>query len=288
MRMKKLLFPLLILLIFAAGALITLYPIIADKWAQEHQLSVVQQYNEVVQQVDRTEIENELALVDKYNRSLWENKVKLSDPFDPNAPDFPDGNYYELLNLTDTMAYIEIPKISVNLPIYHGTKPETLEKGVGHLEGTSLPAGGEGTHACLSAHSGLPTAKLFTDLSKLTEGDKFFIHVLDLTLAYEVDQITVVEPTDIKLLGIEDGQDYVTLITCTPYAVNTHRLLVRGTRIEYTEETHQEAVEAVAETELSTIEIVQRIAIAAGFLLFLILVIVLLKPKKYKGKHTKK
>ena len=282
MRKKNGLLIAAVLLIYFIGAAVLLYPMVASMWAKKHQLVIVEDYTAAVKETDRSEIEAELAAARKYNASLLENSVMLSDPFDPEAPEFPDGEYDELLDLSDVMAYIEIPRIQVNLPVYHGTEKETLEKGVGHLEGTSLPVGGIGTHACLSAHTGLPTAELFTNLTKLKTGDQFFIHVLDQTLAYQVDNISVVDPTDISLLTIGEDTDYITLITCTPYAVNTHRLLVRGTRIEYSENAVQEPVQQIVITELSTIEKVQLGAMGLGVILFAVLIVLLLKPKKQR------
>ncbi len=145
-------------------------------------------------------------------------------------------NYLEVLRVFDTMGTIEIPKIAVNLPIYHGTDAQTLEKGVGHLRQTALPIGGAGSHAVLTGHTGLPNAKMFDGLSKLKIGDKFYVHVLGETLAYEVDAINVVKPEEVRLLNPISGEDHVTLLTCTPYGVNTHRLLVRGVRVPYVEE----------------------------------------------------
>lgn len=285
MRKKNGLLIVAVLLVYFIGAAVLLYPMVASMLAKKHQLVVVDNYISVIEHTDRSEIEAEFAAVEKYNASLLENSVMLSDPFDPDAPEFPDGEYNELLDFSDVMAYIKIPRIKVNLPVYHGSERETLEKGVGHLEGTSLPVGGNGTHACLSAHSGLPTAELFTNLTKLEIGDMFYIHVLDKTLAYQVDNISVVEPTDISLLTIEEGTDYITLITCTPYAVNTHRLLVRGTRVDYTEEAEQESIQKVVRTKLSTVEKVQLGAIGLGVVLFAVLIVLLLKPKKQRGKH---
>ena len=152
------------------------------------------------------------------------------------------GNYWQLLNVDDTgmMGYITIPRLNTTIPIYHGTDETVLQIGVGHMQGTSLPVGCENTHAALSGHRGLPTASLFTDLDQMQLGDQFYIKVLGQTLAYEVDQILTVEPQDTEALDIVEGQDYVTLVTCTPYGVNSHRLLVRGHRVPYTEEMAQE------------------------------------------------
>jgi sortase A len=172
-----------------------------------------------------------------YNAALANGRVKLSDPFEKSGENTLFDDYSVLLCTSSTgiMSYIDIPKIDVFLPVYHGTEANTLENGVGHLEGSSLPIGGESTHCVLSAHTGLNHAKLFTDLTELQNGDLFFLQTLGETLAYEVDQILVVEPYDCSALGVEPGKDYCTLVTCTPYGVNSHRLLVRGKRVPYEE-----------------------------------------------------
>lgn len=277
-------------LLFLLGALILLYPAISSKFAEINQGQVLVQYQEVVSSVNQEELDAEYALAEKYNNSLTQNKVTLTDPFDPNAPKFPDGDYETLLDITDAMATIVIPAIKVNLPVYHGTETETLEKGVGHLEATSLPVGGVGSHAVLSAHCGLPSAELFTNLSKLQLGDVFEIEVLGRTLYYQVDAINVVEPTDTSLLYIDPEQDYVTLVTCTPYGINSHRLLVRGTRV-FPEENEEvlTAVEEPSNYGLSTVEIIQRIMFGVAILLVIVfvtfLIIALLRTKDEKEEH---
>ena len=180
-----------------------------------------------------------LVQAQAYNRQLADaasGKAPLSD--DNGNPVTPE-NYWDLLNLNSAgmMAYITIPRLDTTIPIYHGTEEAVLQVGVGHLQNTSLPVGGESTHAALSGHRGLPTASLFTDLDQMQMGDQFYIKVLDRTLAYEVDQILTVLPTEMDALAIEPGQDYVTLITCTPYGINSHRLLVRGHRVPYDPQT---------------------------------------------------
>ena len=277
-------------LLFLLGALILLYPAISSKFAEINQGQVLVQYQEVVSSVNQEELDAEYALAEKYNKSLTQNKVTLTDPFDPTAPKFPDGDYETLLDITDAMATIVIPAIKVNLPVYHGTETETLEKGVGHLEATSLPVGGVGSHAVLSAHCGLPSAELFTNLSKLQLGDVFEIEVLGRTLYYQVDAINAVEPTDTSLLYIDPEQDYVTLVTCTPYGINSHRLLVRGTRV-FPEENEEvlAAVEEPSNYGLSTVEIIQRIMFGVAILLVIVfvtfLIIALLRKKDEKEEH---
>ena len=272
-------FLILIIILFFIGAAVLAYPAVSNMLAKYHQLGVIDTYNQVINNTDSEVLEAEKNEAIKYNESLILNNVVLTDPFDPNAPKFPDGDYLKLLNLTDAMANIEIPALKIYLPIYHGTSEETLAKGVGHLEGTSLPVGGLGTHAALSAHCGLPTAELFTNLEKLQIGNIFYIHVLGDTLVYQIDQINTVDPFDSSLLKIDSKQDYVTLITCTPYGVNTHRLLVRGVRI-YPEEASDGSetlpIDEPAIHTYTTIEIVQIAAFALAGIFFIIIVVLLI------------
>lgn len=203
---------------------------------------ILTEYNEEMEKLSDAEIEDAKEKAKQYNDSL-SNTVVISDPFDPDAADDMSADYISALNLEKNgiMAYIEIPRIDVYEPVYHGTSEEVLAKGVGHLEGTSLPIGGESTHTVLSGHTGLPEAEIFTKLESVKEGDIFLIHVLNETLAYKVDQIKVVEPSETDDLKIVPGYDYATLVTCTPYGINSHRLLVRGIRTEYTQDVSDEA-----------------------------------------------
>lgn len=184
--------------------------------------------------VDHTKKQNAITNARAYNETISNGFIQLQDPFNAKIPTTDLSNYSNLLSINDdgVMGLVNIPSIHVQLPIYHGTTEQVLEKGIGHLEGTSLPIGGVGTHTVLTGHSGLSNAKLFTDLNQLQEGDYFFLDVWGDTLAYQVDQIRVVLPSDLDLLQITPGKDYCTLLTCTPYGVNTHRLLVRGIRTE--------------------------------------------------------
>ena len=204
------------------------YPILSNLLASGEQSAVQAQYTDEVDDMTDTEIESELQAARLYNEALQ--NVKSTEAIDLRG-------YDELLNLTGNavMCTVEIPAIDVELPVYHGISEDVLQKGAGHMPGTSLPVGSESTHAVISAHSGLPAARLFTDLDKLEKGDLFYIHVLGETLCYEIDQIVVTIPSDTEAIQIEKGQDYVTLLTCTPYGVNTHRLLVRGRRTEIPE-----------------------------------------------------
>lgn len=225
-RLKRWLGNILIVCFALAGLTLLLYPTVSDVWNQAHQSRVINSYAETVTNLTQTDYSELWESAKAYNESLLTRKHRFV------ATEESTAEYRSLLNVTDDgmMAYIEIPEIDVNLPIYHGTKDEVLQVAVGHLEGSSLPIGGIGTHACLSGHRGLPSAKLFSRLDELEIGDIFYIHVLNETHEYTIDQIETVLPNETELLDIDPGQDYCTLITCTPYGINTHRLLVRGTR----------------------------------------------------------
>lgn len=223
------------LLLFAAGAGIFLYPAASNMLAEKNQKNVITAYEAQISSEDKTVLEEARRQAVMYNENLAGDPVH--DPFVAGSGYVVPDNYEEVLNLNGdgVMGYVEIPKIDVNLPIYHGTSEEVLEKGVGHLDMTSLPIGGDGTHSVLSAHRGLPSAELFTRLDEMEIGDVFYIHVLGETLAYRADDIRTVLPEDLARITLKEGRDLVTLMTCTPYAVNTHRLLVRGTRVPYKE-----------------------------------------------------
>lgn len=223
-------------MIFAAGLCVLAYPFVSQCWNERHQSEVCAVYEEQLANTDENTINEELQAAQAYNQGLAQSALIVSDPF-AQSDALDSKSYHDLLNITDDgiMAYLEIPDIDVYLPIYHGVDSDALKKGIGHLSETSLPVGGESTHAVLCGHSGMSYAKLFTDLDRLKEGDMFYIHVYQQQIAYMVDQIKIVLPTDTSDLQIVKGEDYVTLITCTPYGVNSHRLLVRGTRISQKE-----------------------------------------------------
>lgn len=265
---------------FCVGLIISLYPLISNIYSRKNQMDVINKYQEDIEKIDGQEMANELELANAYNRKLNQTIV-LTDPFDPSAIDIADDAYYDILNYTDdgVMAYINIPKIDVNLPIYHGTDSEHMLKGVGHLVGTSFPVGGVDTHAVLSAHSGLSTAELFTNLADLKKGDLFYIHVLDDVLAYEVDKINVVKPDETNDLKIVPGQDYVTLVTCTPYGINSHRLLVRGHRVEYDPDLEKQESKK-ANNDVWFKEYIKSIVSGIGIIVLIIIFIVVLKRVK--------
>lgn len=207
-----------------------LYPLIGELVSERYHSDVETTYTAAIEDTDDAELTAQRQAAEQYNAMLANATISEG------GASAPPLTYTEQLTVGGVMAYIDIPKITVYLPVQHGTGAETLERAVGHVVGTSLPVGGESTHAVLSAHSGIASSKLFSDIDQLTEGDTFYVHVLGDTLAYEVDAINTVLPTDTSLLQIEEGKDLVTLVTCTPFGVNTHRLLVRGHRVPYTPE----------------------------------------------------
>ena len=229
--MKKHLSTLLLVAVFLLGVCILLYPTASDYWNSLHQTRAIGAYEDALAGMTRRDYDAAFQQAEDYNRAL----AALDAPMSEYQSLSDAGmDYEEILNINGVgiMGYIDIDAIGVELPIYHGTSPDVLNVAVGHLEGSSLPIGGEGSHCVLSAHRGLPSARLFTDLDQLQEGDTFTITVLDRLLTYEIDQILIVEPEQVDALAITPGEDYCTLVTCTPSGINTHRLLVRGRRVE--------------------------------------------------------
>ena len=267
---------LFLILILLAGLSLLLYPSLSDYWNSFHQTKAIASYSEEVANLDEMQYEKMWEAAKAYNQTLAE-----SDNFFL-LTDEQKEEYEELLNVSGSgiMGYIEIPSIDCSLPVYHGTDDAVLQIAVGHLDWTSLPVGGASTHCVISGHRGLPSAKLFTSLDKLTEGDIFMLRVLDEVLTYEVDQILIVEPQDISALRIVEGQDYCTLVTCTPYGINTHRLLVRGRRIENIEAAKTVRITADA-IQIEPLLVAPVVAIP----ILLILLIGLLIPRKTKRKH---
>lgn len=240
--MKKHLATIVLVLILLAGLSLLLYPTFSNWWNSFHSSKAISDYSEQVAQLDQEQYTELWDAAIAYNKDL-QNKGNVFQVTDAQR-----AAYSQLLNVggNGVMGYIEIPSIDVSLPLYHGTSESILQVAVGHLEWSSLPTGGEGTHCVVSGHRGLPSARLFTDLDDLRTGDQFMIRVLDELMTYEVDQILIVDPDDVDDLLIEEGKDLVTLVTCTPYGINSHRLLVRGHRIENTPETMQVRITANA------------------------------------------
>lgn len=253
--MKKKAGNLVICIIFLAGLSLLLYPFVANQWNNYRQKQLISGYEQAVSEKEAAEgidYDAERKKAEDYNEALL--PCVLPDSFALAESSGVDPVYMNTLNIAgdEMMGSVEIPKINIKIPIYHTTEEEVLNKGAGHLEGSSLPVGGANTHAVISAHRGLPSASLFTDLDQMKVGDHFLLHVLDETLCYEVDKISVVKPEDTSALAVEDGQDLVTLLTCTPYGVNTERLLVRGHRVPYVEEEVKEEKTVLSGSSLHT------------------------------------
>ena len=228
MRMRKTLGNLILVLIFLVGVGLLAYPTFSDWWNNFHQTRAIAGYTEQVANMSREDFDRMWAEAEDFNKYLAQSPGRF------NLPDEEVARYNRILDVTGTgiMGYIDIPDIKVSLPIYHGTDEAVLQIAIGHITGSSFPIGGIGAHCAVSGHRGLPSAKLFTDIDRLQAGDRFLLQILDRTLTYEVDQIRIVLPQELQDLEIDPEKDYCTLITCTPYGVNTHRLLVRGHRVE--------------------------------------------------------
>lgn len=287
--MKKKAGNLVICIIFLAGLSLLLYPFVANQWNNYRQKQLISGYEQVVSEKEVAEgidYDAERKKAEDYNEALL--PCVLPDSFALAESSGVDTVYMNTLNIAgdEMMGSVEIPKINIKIPIYHTTEEEVLNKGAGHLEGSSLPVGGANTHAVISAHRGLPSASLFTDLDQLKEGDHFLIHVLNETLCYEVDKISVVKPEDTSALAVEDGQDLVTLLTCTPYGVNTERLLVRGHRVPYVEEEVKEEKTVLSGSSLHTnylLWVFVGLSVTALFIFVLYLKETKLKRRANKG-----
>ena len=268
-----------LVLLLLAGVSLLLYPSLSDYWNSMHQTRAIASYAETVSQLDTAQYDEMWKAAQDYNRSLAQRETAFA------LTDEQKAAYESLLDVSGlgVMGYIEIPEIDCSLPIYHGTEESVLQVAVGHLEWSNLPVGGEGTHCVLSGHRGLPSAKLFTNLDKLAVGDTFLLRVLDEVLTYEVDQILIVEPEQVDALGIVPGEDYCTLVTCTPYGINTHRLLVRGHRVENTPEAVRMHVTADA-TQFDPLLVAPVLAIPV---LLLLLMILLVPKRRRKSREDK-
>lgn len=284
------------ILLFLVGLSILLYPTISNLWNSYRDSQLISDYNSSIStNASSEDLERMWKAAEEYNKQLQQESVP--DAFSVRDGET-DATYESLLNLNNDgmMGYVEIPVIGQTIPVYHYTTDETLEKGAGHLFGSSLPVGGESTHCIISAHRGLPSAKLFTDLNLVKEGDVFYLHVLDQTLAYEVDQILTVLPDETESLGITEGEDYVTLVTCTPYAVNTHRLLVRGHRIAYEEAKEIEKTEKKVSGFNNPSAVMIALCVVVGIVIAVVIVTLTnkvgsrkrIKVKKDKDKNEKK
>lgn len=271
--MKKKTANIILILMFLAGLSLLLYPTVSDYWNSMHASQAVANYAEKVKDLSREQYDKMLQEAKAYNKMLAQSGggYTLSKQ--------QEATYESILDVTGTgiMGYIEIPTIHISLPIYHGIEDSVLQIAVGHLEWSSLPVGGKSTHCVLSGHRGLPSAKLFTNLDQLVEGDTFVIRVLDEVLTYEVDQILIVEPSDVSALTIEEGKDLCTLVTCTPYGINSHRLLVRGHRVANQTEGTRVTSDAIQIDPLLVAPVV------ALPMLLALLIVLLVSGKKRKG-----
>ena len=267
---------LFLVLILLAGLSLLLYPTLSDWWNSYHQTKAIASYAADVANLSNEDYEKIWKAATEYNASLSERNS------DYTLTEEQKSQYEQLLNVSGDgiMGYIEIPSINCSLPIYHGTQESVLQIAVGHIEWSSLPVGGASTHCVVSGHRGLPSAKLFTNLDELSKGDTFMLRVLDEVLTYEVDQILIVEPQETGALQIEEGKDYCTLVTCTPYGINTHRLLVRGHRIDNIEEAKTIRVTADA-IQIEPLLVAPVVATP----ILLLLIILLLLPKQPRKKH---
>lgn len=271
--MKRKATTILFVLIFLIGLSLLLYPTVSDHWNSFHQSKMIISHADNVSRLSEADCENYLADARKFNEALR----TFPDRWNMTGAEKAQYESTLISDATEIISYLEVPKIKLSLPVYHGTGAGVLQEAIGHMEGSSLPIGGEGTHCVLSGHRGLPSAKLFTDLDKLVLGDQFMLYTLNDVLTYEVDQVRVVLPTDLSTLAFEEGKDYCTLFTCTPYGVNTHRLMVRGHRVET----------VTAKTILITAEALQideiTVALIIGVpILAIVFFVVLLRPRKKK------
>lgn len=276
--MKRKISSILFGLLFLLGFSILAYPTISDQWNTYRQSQLISSYESKIEEMEPEDFSNEWEKARSFNEKLEKNNI-YADVFGEGGEDIKTTEYWNVLNLAGDgiMGYLSIPKINIKLAIYHGTAEDVLQTGIGHLNGSKLPIGGESTHSILAAHRGLPSARLFTDVDQLEPGDMFYVHMLDEILAYQVDQILpMVEKDDMDTmeaaLQVQDGEDHITLFTCTPYGVNSHRLLVRGTRVPY--EGEEEVAVTPTETMLKAVQNYYMLYLVLGLsITFLIILI---------------
>ena len=289
--MKRKLSGLLFGLLFLTGLGILCYPTLSDQWNTYRQNQLITTYEEAVSVLEPEDYSREWEAARAFDAQLPRNNL-YGDVFGEGEGDLEETEYWKVLNISGdgVMGYLSIPKINLKLSIYHGTGEAILQTGVGHLNGTKLPIGGESTHSVLAAHRGLPSARLFTDIDQLYKGDRIYIHILDETFAYEVDQILpMIDKDDMaaleEALQIEEGKDYITLFTCTPYGVNSHRLLVRGSRVAY--EGEEEIISTPVETMLEAVQNYYMIYLILGLTVTILMILImkfLFRPRRKKVK----
>ncbi len=285
--MKRTLINLAFGCLFLVGFGILSYPTISDQWNSYRQSRLISTYEAAVAEMEPEDYSREWEAAWEFNNTLEKNNL-YGDAFGSSEGEITDTEYWKILNTAGdgVMGYLSIPKINIRLGVYHGTAEDVLQTGIGHLDGTKLPIGGESTHSVLAAHRGLPSARLFTDVDQLERGDRFYIHILDEILAYEVDQILpMVDKDDMDTLSealqITEGEDYVTLFTCTPYGVNSHRLLVRGTRVPY--EGEEEIASTPVDTMLRAVQNYYMLYLIMGLSVTLLVILIMkfiFRPRK--------
>lgn len=278
-------------ILFLIGFFVMAYPTIANQWNTYRQSKLITNYESTTKDMKKEDFESAWTAAENYNNTFQQNNI-YADVFGTEQKDVADTEYWNVLNVNGDgiMGYVTIPKIDIKLAVYHGTSDKVLQTGIGHLNGTKLPIGGEGNHSVLSAHRGLPSAKLFTDIDKLKKGDLFYIHVLDQDLAYEVDQILpMVDKDDQETLSnalqVEEGKDLVTLFTCTPYGVNTHRLLVRGHRVPYEGELEKTPVDTMVQAIQNYYMLYLLLGLSITILVILLMKHLLRSPKDPAGRN---
>lgn len=280
-------------LMFLLGFVVLVYPTVSNQWNTYRQSKLITSYEEVVQEMEEEDFSDEWELAKRFNDSIEYNAI-YGDAFGTEDTDLKDTEYWKILNIAGDgiMGYLSIPKINIKLGIYHGTEETVLQTGIGHINGTKLPIGGESTHCVLAAHRGLPSARLFTDIDQLRKGDLFYVHILNETLAYQVDQILdMVDKDDVDALeaalAVEEGEDHISLFTCTPYGVNSHRLIVRGVRTAYNGEEDVEVT--VPEAMLQSVQNYYMIYLILGLAVTFLVIVVMktvMKRGNRKGKNS--
>ena len=289
--MKRTVSGILFGLMFLVGFGVLIYPTVSNQWNTYRQSKLITSYEEVVQEMEEEDFSEEWELARDFNETIEYNAI-YGDAFGTEDTDLENTEYWKILNVANdgVMGYLSIPKINVKLAIYHGSEEEVLQTGIGHINGTKLPIGGESTHCVLAAHRGLPSARLFTDIDQMKKGDMFYVHVLDETLAYSVDQILdMVDKDDVdaleSALSIEEGKDHITLFTCTPYGVNSHRLLVRGSRVPYNGE--EDVVVTAPEAVVQSIQNYYMIYLILGLAITFLVIVIMKSVMNRRNKRNK-
>ena len=289
--MKRTVSGILFGLMFLVGFGVLIYPTVSNQWNTYRQSKLITSYEEVVEEMEAEDFSAEWELAENFNKTIEYNAI-YGDAFGTEDTDLEDTEYWKILNVANdgVMGYLSIPKINVKLAIYHGSEEAVLQTGIGHINGTKLPIGGESTHCVLAAHRGLPSARLFTDIDQMQKGDMFYVHVLDETLAYSVDQILdMVDKDDVdaleSALSIEEGKDHITLFTCTPYGVNSHRLLVRGSRVPYSGE--EDVVVTAPEAVVQSIQNYYMIYLILGLAVTFLVIVIMKSVMNRRNRRNK-